>query len=87
MKQETTTRKSLTNNIQLRISPKQKAFILMISARKHKTVSTYLRKLINVKLTQTNIMSFTSETGKEAGEKSTRAGKQNKTTEETRERL
>jgi len=32
-------------------------------------------------------MSFTSETGKEAGKKSTRAGKQNKTTEETRERF
>jgi len=32
-------------------------------------------------------MSFTSETAKEAGKKSTRAGKQNKTTEETRERF
>ena len=40
----------------------------------------------NVKLTQTN-MSFTSETAREAGKKSTRAGKKNKTTEEIRERF
>jgi hypothetical protein len=45
---ETTTRKSLTNNIQLRITPKQKAFILMQANRKHQTPSTYLRNLINV---------------------------------------
>lgn len=32
-------------------------------------------------------MSFTTETAKEAGKKSTRAGKSNKTTEETRERF
>lgn len=32
-------------------------------------------------------MSFTSETAKEAGKRSTRAGKKNKTTEETRERF
>ncbi|MCC4230033.1 hypothetical protein [Zunongwangia profunda] len=32
-------------------------------------------------------MSFTSETAKQAGKKSTRAGKKNKTTQETRERF
>lgn len=32
-------------------------------------------------------MSFTSETAKEAGKRSTRAGKKNRTTEETRERF
>jgi len=48
MEQETQSKRTLTNNIQLRISPKQKAFILMQSARKHQTPSTYLRNLINV---------------------------------------
>jgi hypothetical protein len=49
---ETTTRKSLTNNIQLRITPKQKAFILMQANRKHQTPSTYLRNLINIKISE-----------------------------------
>ena len=52
MEQETQSKKTLTNNIQLRISPKQKAFILMQSARKHQTPSTYLRNLINIKISE-----------------------------------
>ena len=48
MEQKNQSKRTLTNNIQLRISPKQKAFILMQSARKHQTPSTYLRNLINV---------------------------------------
>ena len=50
MEQENQSKRTLTNNIQLRISPKQKAFILMQSARKHQTPSTYLRNLINIKI-------------------------------------
>jgi len=52
MEQETQSKRTLTNNIQLRISPKQKAWILKQSARKHQTPSTYLRNLINIKISE-----------------------------------
>ena len=47
---ETTTeesKKDLTGSIQLRITPKQKAHLMMQSARKRLTVSSFLRNLIN----------------------------------------
>ena len=54
MEQETQSKRTLTNNIQLRITPKQKAFILMQANRKHQTPSTYLRNLINIKISEEN---------------------------------
>jgi hypothetical protein len=46
--EETTIRKPLTNNIQLRVTSRQKAFIFLESSRKKLTPSTYLRTLINL---------------------------------------
>jgi len=47
---ETTTqesKKDLTGSIQLRITPKQKMHLMVMSARKRLTVSSFLRNLIN----------------------------------------
>jgi predicted HicB family RNase H-like nuclease len=47
---ETTTqesKKDLTGSIQLRITPKQKTHLMLMSARKRLTVSSFLRNLIN----------------------------------------
>jgi predicted HicB family RNase H-like nuclease len=47
-----TTTKSLSGTMQLRISPRQKAFIMLESSRKKLTPSTYLRNLINIKISE-----------------------------------
>jgi len=52
MEQQTEIRKPLTNNIQLRVTSRQKAFILLQASRKKLTPSTYLRLLINTKISE-----------------------------------